>query len=88
MAKKLKLKRYKQNNYRWCDAKIDIPKKYDTDIELRFADGKSILIQYRVDGHSVDILFDDAVECYLYSDERIKKCKSNCRMVKQIVSIL
>lgn len=89
---KLKLKRHRLNHYRWCDAEIDMPLNHDVDVRFKMPDGNYVLLQFRVDGNSVDVFFPEPVEVALFKDEEFhpapKIRKQHFRMAKQLVVCL
>lgn len=89
LTEKLKLKQRKRNHYRWCDAEISLPANTDVDVRFKMPDGNFVLLQFRVDGNSVDIFFKEATEVALFEDEEFhpapKVRKNHFRMAKQLV---
>lgn len=86
---KLTLKRRKRNHYRWCDAEIDMPLNHDVDVRFKMPDGNFVLLQFRVDGNSVDIFFKQALEVALFKDEHFRPApkirKAHFRRARQMV---
>lgn len=86
---KVSLKRHKRSHYRWCDTVIDLPKNHDVDVRFNMSDGNFVLLQFRVDGNSVDIFFKQALEVALFKDEEFhpapKIRKQHMRMARQMV---